>query len=31
MTIGIVNTAYSYLGEVEGAKRAKAHGYDGYD
>ena len=31
MTIGIVNTAYSYLGEAEGAKRAKAHGYDGYD
>jgi sugar phosphate isomerase/epimerase len=31
MKIGTINTAYSYLGEAEGAKIAKTHGFDGFD
>ena len=31
MKIGTVNTAYAYLGEAEGAKRAKSHGFDCFD
>lgn len=31
MKIGTTNTAYVYLGEAEGAKRAKKHGFDGFD
>ena len=31
MKIGTTNSAYTYLGEAQGAKRAKKHGFDGFD